>query len=715
VFRREGDALFIVGYRSVEQVNPPGDPVFVKPIDPDNPAEFNSLPEGMVLPINVYGVPWVIGAKKGWPNFNEFAMQSVFQITRRLQVTRASLGAPRSTWRTNVMYLIGISNVLGVEMWNSYRSNFNRAVDIYVTDDLTMSLTNNFWPAGIRTNVTLIPSTPGGFISIPATGPEQWRGFTLGTTNSFLVALRTNVVFLPDSAYRQNPPGFTTDVNSAWDTSQSFPQPQWGLSVTNNLRVLVVDVTDPTNKWVVDYVHLRGLNGMRDLSEEIRDPMNALGFEGLWSTNLLFGHLPQGILNQIEVSLGYHGGTTADWNSYGLSQPTGTTKDYAIDYFRVLHGLTQFKFPGLFNTNLVNLVPFSPTKRISQYLTWQANDPLVHYVSEELAYLPTTGSSIAKHSLKSPILALKNIGRLNDRYEPWGGNPEKIGGQPDLKAFSFSVKEALILRSDDWNFPNAESLGFAMIGRVHRGTPWQTVYLKSTGVDLATWTNWTGNANPMDAAVAMPTNDSRLASLVVSLLNTNNPRQLLSVNDQSTNVWLAAQDGLAVLTNSLTDTQLNSFGAVAQFDLITVSSNSPQAAVVAEAILGLRASQPGQHFRRLGDILATPELSVASPWLNLASTTQLQKGITDEAYEKMPAQLLPLLRADSLGSLIQAGGVSRIQFTGYDDYPYTVQLSSNLVDWASVSTNYPTNGVFEFVETLSPGFEPRFYRSVLLP
>ena len=76
---------------------------------------------------------------------------------------------------------------------------------------------------------------------------------------------------------------------------------------------------------------------------------------------------------------------------------------------------------------------------------------------------------------------------------------------------------------------------------------------------------------------------------------------------------------------------------------------------------------------------------------------------------------LTLLRADSVGSLDQPGGVSRIEFTGFDDYPYAVEISSNLVDWVSLSTNYPTNGVFEFVEPFSPGRAPRFYRSALLP
>ena len=58
-------------------------------------------------PTNVYGVPWIIGAKKGFPNFNELAMENAFQLTRKLQVTRASTNAsvaPITTYAYNQMY-----------------------------------------------------------------------------------------------------------------------------------------------------------------------------------------------------------------------------------------------------------------------------------------------------------------------------------------------------------------------------------------------------------------------------------------------------------------------------------------------------------------------------------------------------------------------------------------------------------------------------------
>jgi hypothetical protein len=55
-------------------------------------------------------------------------------------------------------------------------------------------------------------------------------------------------------------------------------------------------------------------------------------------------------------------------------------------------------------------------------------------------------------------------------------------------------------------------------------------------------------------------------------------------------------------------------------------------------------AHPGGNFKHLGDILSVPELSTNSPFLNLASATQLQKGINDAVYEWLPQQVMGLLR-----------------------------------------------------------------------
>jgi hypothetical protein len=141
-----------------------------------------------------------------------------------------------------------------------------------------------------------------------------------------------------------------------------------------------------------------------------------------------------------------------------------------------------------------------------------------------------------------------------------------------------------------------------------------------------------------------------------------------------------------------------------------MSGNSQQATNIALALDRTRQQQPEQFYAGIGDILATPELSMASPWLNLSDPY-----ITDEAYEMVPAQLLAKLRPDSVGSLSTASGAVQVQFSGFDPYTYAVQVSSNLTDWASVSTNSPSNGVFNFLDLSTSNSPSRFYRSAVLP
>ena len=87
----------------------------------------------------------------------------------------------------------------------------------------------------------------------------------------------------------------------------------------------------------------------------------------------------------------------------------------------------------------------------------------------------------------------------------------------------------------------------------------------------------------------------------------------------------------------------------------------------------------------------------------------IQSSLRDGSFRKS------ILRPDSTAAVSQSGGILTVQFSGPDGYAYAVQTSSNLLDWASIRTNCPINGVFGFAEPLAPGFVRRFYRSVLLP
>ena len=92
---------------------------------------------------NVYGIPWVIGARKGFPNLNKLAMQSTFSVTRKLQIVKPEATANvRATWHTNVQYGLSITNTVGVQAWNSYARTYPRGVTIFCFDEVGVVLTN---------------------------------------------------------------------------------------------------------------------------------------------------------------------------------------------------------------------------------------------------------------------------------------------------------------------------------------------------------------------------------------------------------------------------------------------------------------------------------------------------------------------------------------------------------------------------------------------
>jgi hypothetical protein len=599
----------------------------------------------------VFGVPLIIGAKKGFPNFNEFAMQSGFQLTRKLQVTRSSTNAtvaPISSYKVNQMFNLSVTNQLGVECWNSYAGNYSRPVNIFVTNYLTMVLTND---EGFNTNAAMILS---GFIPIPNSTNSVWPGYNPNSPSfSFQIPLNTNVAFVPVSMYRFNggSPFLTTNVALPYETNvlingSAYPQPTWGLAVTNNVQVVMVDVTSGR---IIDYVQLSGPNSSRNLSAEIQseyDKPNFQGYNGLWMTNLSNQGIPNGIVYQIGVSLG----------NYGFSGDflDTTLHENEIDGFRAFYhqGLTYTGNPGessavgIANSTNAMQAPYTPTANTYQHTTWQANDPLVHYLASDLA-VPANNALDANYNWPG------NIGLLNARYFPWGGNP--LLPSADTNRFNMAVKDPQAIisgsaTSDNWDFPTNKFPAVGWLGRVHRGTPWQTVYLKASGVNANDWAIWTGDLNLFDATNMVPGRDRLLFDIFTTALNDNATRGQLSVNQTHLAAWSALFSGLIVPPISLT----NSYQMISPAGPAGISvpagrpaANSPFAMgyLVQNGTNGIddiRANTnlfPQQVFKHVGDILATPALTEQSPFLNLANTSYNN----DELYEWLPQQTMGLL------------------------------------------------------------------------
>ena len=701
--------LFITGYINVPSITDSSQ--LVQPIDASTLAATLNASN---LAANVYGVPWIIAAKKGFPNFNAFVMENVFQITRKLQLTR-----PNTTvtyWQnpnayTNSQQLtISMTNLFGVECWNSYLADYtNNPVRIIVKGANTTTLVNDeglscSLPAFSYTNSTMISDWPG-YGTLPLYQPNP---------QSFIYApLEEGEVVIPGWVYTfdTNAP-FVAQTPVFYATNNFMPQ--WTLLVTNRLQVVMLESNAAdASCHVIDYVQLIGPETSADLTAAITNIYDSYydknngyqttilnGYNDMWDpiTNRLAPFNPMGIANQIAVSAQMYPILLPYWYSSGLIPVDVTNQTAAFRAFLgfgVLLGLS----PDAIATGRAALnmqAPYTPTALVASLTHWEANDPLVHYLASDLA-----GSSHYTQT-QNQVLPLP-FSFLNDCYRPWGGNARFQNS--DQNPNNHALKDPLVYSSDAWNFPTGQALNLSWLGQVHRGTPWQTIYLKATDIlatagGLNTWTNWTGDPDAADAAAMAPVQDRHLLSILASVLNTNDLRQLVSVNNSDSNAWLVLLDGLTALTND----------ASGPFDPISISSNSPQASIIASGIQASRSGQPNQFFHDAGDILATPQLAEQSPFLSGLNPTNQ---ITDEAYEVIPSQLLSLVRADSVGSVASAIGPMVFQFSGYDGHSYAIEVSSDLVNWTRIATNYPANGIFTFTIP-PPGVSPQLFRSVLL-
>ena len=229
---------------------------------------------------NVFGVPLIIGAKKGYPNFNEFVFETRVEVSRKLK----AVGPPGTITppRLEQMYVLGVSNTIGLEAWNSYTTRtysngFPRNLELRVTNLFTMAITNrgtsapiySLPPYALRTNI---------FIPKNTWLPQQFK-----------LPINTNFAYLKDSSYLSSIGKFSTNSGDfGFDPNPNFPAPQWGLAASNRLVYILLDVEEPNNPRIVDFVNVRDLTASIDIGNALIST-NDTGEVGLqssfWSTN----------------------------------------------------------------------------------------------------------------------------------------------------------------------------------------------------------------------------------------------------------------------------------------------------------------------------------------------------------------------------------------------------------------------------------------------
>jgi hypothetical protein len=280
----------------------------------------------------VCGIPLVIGAKKGFPNFNAFAMQTLVQVTRSLQFHRSGDLTFAPVNEIDQMFVMGISNAFGVEAWNSYSTPFPRSLQMVALPDLTVLVTN------LETGKCL-DSTSARYLPLTTTvnvASNTWPGYAwFAPQDSFVMPWTngslpyTNHVFLTNSAYQRAGDQFVpvTGLFERTIGATNFYVPHWQVTLKIRLRFALVD-----SGRIVDYVNLTADNAFNITDAlmtggQCNDPYTPDGSIGsMWCTNRLYGGTSDaiptaGINNQIEASMGH---INADWNS---SAPTpGMTK-----------------------------------------------------------------------------------------------------------------------------------------------------------------------------------------------------------------------------------------------------------------------------------------------------------------------------------------------------------------------------------------------------
>jgi hypothetical protein len=300
------------------------------------------------------------------------------------------------------------------------------------------------------------------------------------------------------------------------------------------------------------------------------------------------------------------------------------------------------------NTNLIQQAPFTPARKFLFAATWEANDPLLHYLVEHMKGVTNNYRREFLRPFMSEPRTNDSLGRVNGRYEPWRGSPLQ---QPISQFTDSRIKDAGITKSDDWDFPTNKFPSIGWLGRVHRGTPWQTVYLKALVADANLWGQY--SLDPL----SHPTNDWRLVDVFSVAVHPNASHGQLSINQTNFAAWSAVLGGVMTLSNVL-PTQTSMPDA---YESVVIEPGSPQLLAIYEDIQKVRDQFPDKTFRRLGDILAVPRLSQISPFIDTNSVSGMpypDYGINDTCMERIPQQILSLLKVGDPRYVIYAYGQS---------------------------------------------------------
>jgi hypothetical protein len=352
VFSWQTNTLFIVGYTCVTTD-------FYAQIG----CGFKAISDPTITANdNVWGIPWVVGAKGQTPAFNEYCYSSEVIVERDLLFVRypAAPAGQYDIYRppqyTNQFYIMSVSNIFGAEAWNFYPTTFTNSVTLVVSNQVSVTMTNNY---NFGTNMVFDAATNWTIDSWPAGG--------------FMIPLFTNTTSLPFSYWSESTEQFVTlsapNGFLASDFQQTgWPVHVWTLNITNNLMYALVD--NGTGR-VLDFVNLGAFGSSLNINQTLANIFSELPFN-VWTvapaTDAPNSPMSEGALNQIVIGM-----------------------EESLEFLDSLLGLSG-GYPGSVG---IFSAPFGVPSgapvlgpayaSFIQSCSWQAGNPMVHYTIGDLA------------------------------------------------------------------------------------------------------------------------------------------------------------------------------------------------------------------------------------------------------------------------------------------------------------------------------------------
>ncbi len=743
---------------------------------------------------NIYGVPWVIGAKKGYPSFSEAVWQTGVRVTRRLQLERPR---PNAAPQTNLLYSIDLERNISLEAWNSYTNAYRGDHEILYTNIVHLSFSNRVGATEsllpIYTNFAstiptfryverfdqrsnpLVDARTGVPVS-PASGiTNEWAPST--SLSSMRIFVRTNAQVASFNytlengtwALRQTQPLDDIILGSRRlgynVASRNDLTPNLSMQVTNYLVYAVVDRSQPAFPRILDFVNIKSTAIETNIIAQFTDPQTPpiiantpVTHNHIWMTDRLgAGSLTVGMTNQMYVSL-----STNEYQYFQIVKgaagiptvrakspngvplgPTITTVKREVlkrRYFMGLDPANEFLNYGDavdVSTPFIGEATFSRKFLLTDRRA--ANDPVVHYTLEDLrpgaVWLIVDpdggpgrspngqGTQMPSDASHHRIEAGRDMKARSVRaYAPWGWGQALPGGAAGVASGAGMTvekdpgrKDPGITASDDWDFPSSPLPSVGWLGRVHRGTPWQTVYLKSAvvpfGVDFRVareprhrmpgtmnrfanefgihagvpqgpanpsfqppnaWPVWAGNY------YTHPVADWHLLHLFTVAINDNAARGLLSPNQVEPAAWAAALGGVTTA------------GVVGKFgnpEPTVIEPATPEFHRIVRSINNARGLTRSGVFDGIGGFLSAPAVTLESPYLpNRYIAGPLVNAKSDEILERIPQQILSLMREDHPHYTIYAYGQSL--------KPAQASLLNQPGPLYGICTNYQVTGEF---------------------